>query len=578
MKKIFLVLSLITLPIYAQTVRYVSNEGSNTPPYTSWETASDKIMTVLDICDPNDTIMVGAGEFYGTITVDKKISIKGVDNNQTIIRGASVNDNTIFINAKTNLENISFVGIGNISDFACILYLYEDTLTVKNCKFEDSAKMINNIGGWAYISYCDFKMDNYCGGLTSGIENNAKKYLVENSTFTGESEFSNLYGMKCDSIIMRGNRFSGALTSNLYVIEGSKYVLLENNVFSSIKDCVEIHKISGNVIIRNNLFHNFADESDYALDVREADTLHIYNNIFYGNKKSCMVRFDFDEFYSDYNSYYENENLLYGIMTHGENDIFNNPMFLGQLEKYQFPDEEMIRLQKYSPCIDAGKPDIFDVDGSRSDIGPNGGSKGNTYNYIDLPPAKPSTPFLIDSNPEIPGIAWDSNTENDVAGYKIFLDTTANFHPSPDNYFVSVDSNVCILDGLPGGSIYLKIKAIDIEDNESEPSEGLNLITTSMESDIRPSSFLLSQNFPNPFNPATKLTFSLPVECKVKISLYNMLGERVIEIVDAHYNAGYHELDLNINNLTSGTYLYSMSALGSDGSKFADTRKMMLLK
>jgi len=90
--------------------------------------------------------------------------------------------------------------------------------------------------------------------------------------------------------------------------------------------------------------------------------------------------------------------------------------------------------------------------------------------------------------------------------------------------------------------------------------------------------FSLSQNYPNPFNPATKIKFALPVESKVEVSIFNMLGEEVIQLVDQSYSTGNHEIELNASELASGMYIYRLTATGTDGSSFISAKKLMLMK
>ena len=85
--------------------------------------------------------------------------------------------------------------------------------------------------------------------------------------------------------------------------------------------------------------------------------------------------------------------------------------------------------------------------------------------------------------------------------------------------------------------------------------------------------YKLMQNFPNPFNPSTKICFTLPEACKIKIQIFNLLGEVVKTLVDENSEAGYHEIDFNANKLSSGIYFYVMNT-----GKYSETRKMLLLK
>ena len=73
-----------------------------------------------------------------------------------------------------------------------------------------------------------------------------------------------------------------------------------------------------------------------------------------------------------------------------------------------------------------------------------------------------------------------------------------------------------------------------------------------------PTEVSLNQNYPNPFNPATTIEFALPVEDRVRIDVFDVLGRKVQTIVDQRYQAGYHEIDFDGNSLASGVYLYRL--------------------
>lgn len=93
-----------------------------------------------------------------------------------------------------------------------------------------------------------------------------------------------------------------------------------------------------------------------------------------------------------------------------------------------------------------------------------------------------------------------------------------------------------------------------------------------------PGDFILNQNFPNPFNPSTTISFNLPLDSKVKISVFNSLGELITDIVDQEFTAGKHEIRFDALNLASGIYLYKIKALKLDGSFWSDSKKMLILK
>ena len=88
-----------------------------------------------------------------------------------------------------------------------------------------------------------------------------------------------------------------------------------------------------------------------------------------------------------------------------------------------------------------------------------------------------------------------------------------------------------------------------------------------------PLGFKLYQNFPNPFNPNTTINYSIPRETYVTIRLYDVLGNEILTLVDEIKQAGTYQLDLQTNNLTSGSYFYQMKA-----GEFLMTKKLVLLR
>jgi hypothetical protein len=89
----------------------------------------------------------------------------------------------------------------------------------------------------------------------------------------------------------------------------------------------------------------------------------------------------------------------------------------------------------------------------------------------------------------------------------------------------------------------------------------------------KPETFVLNQNYPNPFNPNTTIQFNLPRTGRVRIDVYNSLGERVSVLADGYFNQGAHMVNWHAGHLPSGTYYYRMRT-----ASFSKTRRMVVLK
>jgi len=94
-----------------------------------------------------------------------------------------------------------------------------------------------------------------------------------------------------------------------------------------------------------------------------------------------------------------------------------------------------------------------------------------------------------------------------------------------------------------------------------------------------PHVFRLSQNYPNPFNPTTKINYDLPRDSKVNIVIYDILGREVKRLLNNELkSAGSYIIDFKASNYASGVYFYRIEAEESNGNKFVDSKKMVLLK
>lgn len=88
-----------------------------------------------------------------------------------------------------------------------------------------------------------------------------------------------------------------------------------------------------------------------------------------------------------------------------------------------------------------------------------------------------------------------------------------------------------------------------------------------------PSEFWLGNNYPNPFNSATTISFDLPYECYVNLTVFNILGQEIAVLEDGNHDAGSFKTTWNADDSPSGVYFYRLKTDGFD-----DIRKMILLK
>lgn len=103
---------------------------------------------------------------------------------------------------------------------------------------------------------------------------------------------------------------------------------------------------------------------------------------------------------------------------------------------------------------------------------------------------------------------------------------------------------------------------------EIDVLSSLNNISTTI-----PKSYSLEQNYPNPFNPSTNIRFSVPKTGYVKLTVIDMLGREVKQLVHSELTAGTYEVTYNVNNASSGIYFYRLET-----NDFTETKKMTVVK
>ena len=90
--------------------------------------------------------------------------------------------------------------------------------------------------------------------------------------------------------------------------------------------------------------------------------------------------------------------------------------------------------------------------------------------------------------------------------------------------------------------------------------------------------FALGQNYPNPFNPSTTINFSLAVDSKVSLKIFDVLGQEVATLINGQMAAGSQKVSFDASSINSGVYFYRIDASGVDGQKFSSVKKMILTK
>ncbi len=171
-------------------------------------------------------------------------------------------------------------------------------------------------------------------------------------------------------------------------------------------------------------------------------------------------------------------------------------------------------------------------------------------------------------------LTWDEATEEDFQYFSIYRGTNPNFIPGSGNLLQQVTSPAWV-DAVDSPSqYYYKITAVDFSGNESAPGAALHT------SDALPSGpvFALHGAVPNPFNPSTRINYSLAEGGRVQLTIYDVAGRLVRTLVDDVLSAGEHQVRWDGRNqagktMASGAY-FSLLRSG----ELVQRRQMLLMK
>jgi hypothetical protein len=586
-----------SLYITHATVRFVSKTGSSTPPYTSWETASDSIQKCINICVDGDTIYVANGIYKETLIVNRAISLIGSSMDSTVIDGT-----------------------GPLPDFATVYFLDHDSY-IQNFKIIGSGinsfrsgidtRFSNTVGKFIHVlnAYDGISINFSSAKFSDCIINNTKRAIrIEDPSDTTQPTFIN------SIIIYDGNYFN-----SIYLSFGST-PHINNNIIvqTNNSDTYGINsEYCKGLYILNNYVAGFGNANIKVGQIGN-DTAYVINNtslytkpltqpqtgsivVNSGEKtvlKNNIIAHGYRGIYCyglnvtpEYNLFWDITQQTAGNINIGSGNFYADPMFVND----NLPNPQLDfdnHLQAFSPAVDKGDPNILDVDSTHSDIGMYGGPFGETYTYQDLAPCPPRyLSAVVDTNQIL--LKWNHNTEADTSYYKVYRDTVINFQIDSIK-LVSLPTDTFFIQYPPffGRKYVYKITCIDNQGNESKPSEEIVVDLTSVSTDDYPmtiSDYVLYQNYPNPFNPSTTIGYQLKHRSQVRLMIYDIKGELINVLVNKEQNAGYYEIEFNVGDglpsvpnvpgLASGIYLYRIEVIGEGNIPiYTAMRKMILIK
>ncbi len=229
--------------------------------------------------------------------------------------------------------------------------------------------------------------------------------------------------------------------------------------------------------------------------------------------------------------------------------------------------------------------EVYDVAGNFIGWYPSSPSNVQfTYTVIGIPGTPP--PLVSISGPTLlnqgQSGTWTANATGGTAPY------TYQWQRSSDNNnWTNVGTSSSYTGSSGSTNFWLRVTVTD--HNQQTGSAGTwvqinnggpltNPFTGDINTNPKPAKFALQPAYPNPFNPTTTIHYALPEQSNVQLTVYNIMGRKVAQLVNVTQLAGYYQQTFNASNLSSGLYIVQLKAIGHSGKNFNQTIKLMLIK
>lgn len=481
-----LVSSLCTQRAIARTF-HVSPHGGNQYPYNTYEKAANRLRTLdtLAIQD-GDVVMIHAGEYSAPSTFEVSVGVNWIGDgaDSVMLRWSGGQPSTPILRAlgRNVLSGICFVNPEPSRDqYLTAIYLGDNgphSTAVQQCRFvacriskgimgpvlisENEFEVWLGIGVWVHGSgYTRIDGNSFVSGPNAdgrgiGVRAGSGEVVIENNVFDFRPAADHGTPIEVDaftqSTVQNNRIFAGERAIFWTYANGS----IENNLIMGPRSPVagiEATLTEFNAItIRNNFFGDFA-------------SLPLFYNECVGCPHTGTISYRFNAFWPPVDSFFSM--LPDARLTITETANFNAfPMFdYGVLR-------DLYRLQAGSPLIDGGDSVVLDVDGTRSDVGCNGGPGGTSYTYRDLPPLPPET-LTVAREDTTPMVRWSARAEADLEGYRLFRGYESGFWHAELSPISEFDVSITTArDALPHGTeaVYYVVTSFDRSGRESEPS------------------------------------------------------------------------------------------------------------
>lgn len=423
------------------TTYHVSPFGSDTPPYSSYETAAHRIIdAVRSASGFGDTILVHAGYYVvdSSLFIPRGATWLGVGRDSVLIDWADSTFAPTYLarllgnNVVSGLDFRYLFGRNNGSSYAIWAHTFpsSDTAVIQNCRVRGFSIVLGG-NTWGFVSHNEIHH-----GRATGLRIHCQYSRIEENLIVGQQFGTGIRISDAGFTTIENNRIDNAYVGGARANYGIEInhatdVTIRSNLIRLTEHAVMWHYASG-VLENNTIIDGDRGTMRTGVFQRYYETLSIRNNLFLNNRSAFEFGLSCDDCDSTgwitfaYNAFWPPVDTIYWIYP-------GDPPSSIKIFPYEnfnaYPmltPDSLVQLQAGSPLTDRGDPSILDTDGSRSDIGWTGGPAGYSYQYLNLAPLPPDSLRAI-KLPESITLSWADRPESDLAGYRVYRGTSPGF-------------------------------------------------------------------------------------------------------------------------------------------------------
>ena len=629
---------IIFLSFSSATTIYVATNGSNETGDGTEQNPFASIWTGIWATESGDTVYIASGEYYSEVIIPwmciysydgwtgeeyerNNITIMGEDMNTTFIRDQSVGGTIEFGSFRNQGMNCQTIDSSRITIESLTI---EGNFSLHNIQYV-KIKNVRSIGSFMVQNY-PAELSSYYVEITNSIfENNF--FLMDaggsDDGMTFDINYSTFYNIEISGGSMEGLfNFRNSIFYN-HILDITETVDLEFNYCFINEDVSGIGNINGDDPLFCNVALGDFSYSESSICVGAGEDSTNIGAIGVGCGPSFGPNIEYIE---DQEIFEDEPTTVEVIANYGdeltyfvESDTSSMPVYMdgssiaiGLETNWNGTGTITVTVTNENDLSDTTSFEVVvlpvnDAPGSFNLISPLVDSLFiNNDNLFD------STQFLweesIDPDGDTIKYIFQFYFLNDDADFNVFYEDTLNNNgillPNDfitniiidhhdeifggewqeyfsDNPYYPVFWGVIATDGIESfGNVYIccdypgETGAYMVVDLTGLDTNGLNYV----EEISMPYRYTLRQNYPNPFNPITTLKYDIPKDGLVNITIYNMLGNEINQLVNEVQNSGYKSIQWNATNnqgepVSAGVYLYKIQA-----GNFVDTKKMILLK